>query len=90
MCNNSTQLREKFRPVLKDHEHIHNNHDEAKVANAIKSLIELHRTVDRYLTGNPQPEAAQQMLRGITQQSCEWVRLNDNNIHAENGITEQQ
>lgn len=65
------QLREKFRPVLNNYD----QRNEIEVANAIKSLIELHRTIERYLTGNPQPEVAQQMLRAVAQQSCEWVRL---------------
>ena len=64
------QLRNIFRPVLNGHGQL--NEDE--VAKVIKSLIELHRTIEKYLTGNPQPEVAEEMLTAVAQQSCEWVR----------------
>ena len=62
------QLRHQLRPYF--------NNDEStadEFSEAVKSLIELHQTTERYLISTSQTEAAQQMLTAFAKQSCEWV-----------------
>ena len=62
------QLRYQFQPYF--------NNDEGnanKFSETVKSLIELHRSIERYLDSDPVSEAAQQMFTAFAKQSCEWV-----------------
>lgn len=61
------QLRNKLRPFLYDE----NNADE--FSTTVKSLIELHRSIEKYTTTDSQSEVGRLLAKAVAKQSCEWV-----------------
>ena len=66
MYSLNPQIREKFILSL--------DGETKKFSAAVKSLIELHRTIERFNTSDNQPELVQQLAAAVAKDSCKWVR----------------
>ena len=66
MYSLNPQIREKFILSL--------DGETKKFSAAVKSLIELHRTIERFNMSDNQPELVQQLAAAVAEDSCKWVR----------------
>lgn len=60
------QIREKFILSL--------NGETEKFTAAVKSLIELHRIIEKFNTTDNQLELVQELTTAVAEDSCKWVR----------------
>lgn len=59
------QVNEKFSPSL--------NGETENFSAAVKSLIELHRIIEKFNASDDQPEIAQLIATAVAKDSCKWV-----------------